>query len=127
MRLSQVLVTIAASFLVRSEALSTSTDSKLSEVGSPSGPSQRLLRTHPRFVEDEDDSSEERGLSAHQWKQLQAYAENTLGIDWKRVEQSTSYLQKHPSYADYLEKFEQLKAQNPKHHGPNKVTYVDNY
>ncbi|KAE8968064.1 hypothetical protein PR003_g29107 [Phytophthora rubi] len=45
MRLSQVLVVIAASFLVTSEAISTTTDSnqveKLTSLGD-----QRLLRTH---------------------------------------------------------------------------------
>ncbi|RLN45299.1 hypothetical protein BBI17_009916 [Phytophthora kernoviae] len=64
MRLSHVLVAIAATFLVTSEALSTITDSneaKISKVASPGGPSKRMLRTHHNTYEDDEDD-EERGL-----------------------------------------------------------------
>nr|AEK80660.1 Avh98b [Phytophthora sojae] len=59
MRLSQVLMAIAATFLVAGEALSTATDSnqaKLAQVALASGQSQqRHLRAHPT-------ESEERAL-----------------------------------------------------------------
>lgn len=129
MRLSQVLVVIAASFLIGSEALSTSTDSnqvKLSEVASPSGHSQRLLRTHPKIVEDEDDSSEERAITARQWAKIDKYAEDVLKIDVKKAERNTAYLQMHPRYQDYLEKVNYYKGKS-KNHGSPSVTYSENY
>ncbi|RLN51432.1 hypothetical protein BBP00_00009896, partial [Phytophthora kernoviae] len=60
MRLSHVFVAIAATFLVTSEALSTTTDSnqvKISKVASPGGPSQRMLRTHHNTYEDDEERS----------------------------------------------------------------------
>ncbi|RLN57289.1 hypothetical protein BBJ29_009403 [Phytophthora kernoviae] len=65
MRLSHVLVAIAATFVVTSEASSSitgSTSTETSRVAVSGGPSQRMLRTHHNtYGDDEDD--EERGLT----------------------------------------------------------------
>ncbi|KAG7394275.1 hypothetical protein PHYBOEH_005412 [Phytophthora boehmeriae] len=62
MRLSHVLVVIAAAFLVTSEALSTITDSnqiKLSGVEVTSQQSQRVLRTHHTIDEDDEEDEDD--------------------------------------------------------------------
>ncbi|KAF4314758.1 hypothetical protein BBO99_00009020 [Phytophthora kernoviae] len=94
MRLSHVLVAIAATFLVTSEAFSTTTDSneaEISKVALSGGPSQRMLRTHHNIYEDKEDEEdeedeEERGLSSLKMKFMRSqgmsaddYAEK-LGI-----------------------------------------------
>ncbi|KAF4315106.1 hypothetical protein BBO99_00002630 [Phytophthora kernoviae] len=64
MRLSHVLVAIAATFVVTSEASSSITGSisaETSRVAVSGGPSQRMLRTHHTTYEDDEDE-EERGL-----------------------------------------------------------------
>ncbi|KAG6621280.1 putative secreted RxLR effector protein [Phytophthora cinnamomi] len=101
MRLYQVLVLIAASFLVASDALSTTTASD--EVD---GPNQRVLRTHTQFKVTEDESNtEERGpLSRSQVKELV----KEVGIDWKLVKANPMYLQRHEKYAEYLEKMNEI-------------------
>lgn len=90
MRLSQVLVLIAASLLFTSEALSATMDSKISKVTSPGASSQRLLRVHHSTVEDDDDS-EERGLTSKYAEKLAAYADD-LGFNLQRAEKSQTYL-----------------------------------
>ncbi|KAF4314660.1 hypothetical protein G195_011607, partial [Phytophthora kernoviae 00238/432] len=121
MRLSHVLVAIAATFLVTSEAFSTTTDSnqaKISKVASPGGPSQRMLRTHHNTYEDEEDD-EERGLGNIKMKLMASigmsaddYAEK-LGIAAKmkgfetnprgfQAFQYTDKYQKYISYFNYL-------------------------
>ncbi|KAG7387113.1 hypothetical protein PHYBOEH_008371 [Phytophthora boehmeriae] len=85
MRLSHVLVVIAAAFLVTSEALLTASDSnqvKLSEVSSPQAESQRFLRTRHTTYEDDDndeddendendeDENEERALTQLKMKNM---------------------------------------------------------
>ncbi|ETI44825.1 hypothetical protein F443_10504 [Phytophthora nicotianae P1569] len=49
MRLSQVLLVIAAAMLAASDALSDSDVASISKGALPSGPSQRLLRTHHAY------------------------------------------------------------------------------
>ncbi|KAG7402308.1 hypothetical protein PHYBOEH_000016 [Phytophthora boehmeriae] len=69
MRLSYVLVVIAATFLLASEAFSTTADSvqgKISDVASPDSPTQRLLRTHHAAYED----GEERALTLKKMKRM---------------------------------------------------------
>ncbi|KAE9000215.1 hypothetical protein PF010_g13231 [Phytophthora fragariae] len=128
MRLSQVLVLIAASFLVASEAHSTTTESnqvKLSEVASPSGPNQRLLRTHQQIVEDEDDSSEERTFTPTQLEKLERYA-TKLGINWERAQRDTQYLQAHARYSEYQKKANRYIKRNKQPVSP-RITYSENY
>ncbi|KAJ8574556.1 hypothetical protein ON010_g4655 [Phytophthora cinnamomi] len=104
MPLSQVVVVITASFLVTSEALSTTMDSdqaKVSKVVSPGASHHRLLRIHDTADEDEDtsDDSEERGLTP---TQMEDYAIKKLGIDWAKSERSTAYFQSLKNCAKYV-------------------------
>ncbi|KAG2766060.1 hypothetical protein Pcac1_g22657 [Phytophthora cactorum] len=72
MRLSQVLVVAAASFLFASEAIAVTMDSNQAKISTVArgGPSKRLLRSYSKPVEDDSDDlddSEERtgnGLAA---------------------------------------------------------------
>ncbi|KAJ8528581.1 hypothetical protein ON010_g14748 [Phytophthora cinnamomi] len=119
MRLSQVLVVIAASVLVTSEALLTTTDSnqvKTSKVASL-GSGQRLLRTHPMVAEDEDDS-EERVLSEAQIKAICA----KVGISWSDVKYSVSALQNHALYKEYQKEANAILKAQKKKKAP-KITY----
>ncbi|GMF46749.1 unnamed protein product [Phytophthora fragariaefolia] len=120
MRLSKVLVLIVSSILVTSEALSTSTDSKqpqISKVASPSGSSQRFLRTHASVVEDEVASVEERGpLTFDQTKSIL----KEMGL-WKKLKKRTtteegilSLLAKNAKYSDFKEKANQLMNKSKK-------------
>ncbi|KAE8966594.1 hypothetical protein PF011_g27879 [Phytophthora fragariae] len=125
MRLSQVLVMITASFLVTSEALSTATDSnqaKIVKVTSPTVPSQRLLRTHHKVVDDEDDSFEERGLSN---SVLESICQR-LGINFERASREATYLQNHAQFEAYKQMVDTArkakrakKAQQLTRDGPN--------
>ncbi|KAG7394193.1 hypothetical protein PHYBOEH_005557 [Phytophthora boehmeriae] len=68
MRLSHVLVVIAATLLLTSEAISAanSNPATASEVASPGGTSQRLLRIHHMVYEDD----EERALTPAKMKRM---------------------------------------------------------
>ncbi|EGZ10416.1 hypothetical protein PHYSODRAFT_287041 [Phytophthora sojae] len=87
MRLSQVLVVAAASFLFASEAIAVTTDSVQAKITTVArgGPSQRLLRSYSKPAEENDsadsekwgftteeldDDSEERGLTSGQIESL---------------------------------------------------------
>ncbi|KAE9322007.1 hypothetical protein PF008_g17683 [Phytophthora fragariae] len=125
MRLSQVFVAIAASFLVASKALSTSTDSnqaKIAELTPPTVSSQRLLRTHHRIVDDEDDSSEERGIS----NAVLGSICQRLGIDFQRASREATYLQRHAQFETYIQMVDAArkakrakKAERLTREGPN--------
>ncbi|KAF4316253.1 hypothetical protein BBO99_00009609 [Phytophthora kernoviae] len=83
MRLSHVLVVIAATFLLTSEALLATTDSnqvKISKVTSPGGPSQRMLRTHHNTYEDDEgnEDDEERALTK---KKMKKKMKNKMTVD----------------------------------------------
>ncbi|KAE9331468.1 hypothetical protein PR003_g14994 [Phytophthora rubi] len=91
---------IAASFLVASEAISTTTDSNQVEKLTPLD-HQRLLRTHHYEAAEDEAETEERGpISKAQMKAL--FEE--VGIDWKMVKANPNYLQMHSGYEEYLEK-----------------------
>ncbi|KAE8983421.1 hypothetical protein PR001_g22832 [Phytophthora rubi] len=80
---------IAASFLVASEAISTTTDSNQVEKLTPLD-HQRLLRTHHYEAAEDEAETEERGpISKAQMKAL--FEE--VGIDWKMVKANPNYLQ----------------------------------
>ncbi|EEY59370.1 PexRD2 family secreted RxLR effector peptide, putative [Phytophthora infestans T30-4] len=66
MRLSYVIVVIAASFLVTTEALSTNTGVQAANLV---GPAQRLLRKHYTAAENDDDS-EARALNTEKMKTM---------------------------------------------------------
>ncbi|POM81134.1 Secreted RxLR effector peptide protein [Phytophthora palmivora] len=105
MRLSQVLVVVAASFLFTSEALSAKTDSHQAQIADPTligDLGARLLRSHHTVVEADNDSeetgfdnveddSEERALLPKDYTRLTNYAEK-LGIDVQRAATNTAYL-----------------------------------
>ncbi|KAG7385930.1 hypothetical protein PHYPSEUDO_000892 [Phytophthora pseudosyringae] len=55
MRLSYVFVVVAAAFLATSEALADTNVASISKVASPSGPSQRRLRSHHTTAADEEE------------------------------------------------------------------------
>ncbi|KAF4317321.1 hypothetical protein G195_008855 [Phytophthora kernoviae 00238/432] len=90
MRVSHVLVAIAATFLVTSEAFSTTTGSnkvEISKVALSGGPSQRMLRTHHNIYEDDEDEGE-RGLDLAKMETMMAnkmtameYAENLVFVE----------------------------------------------
>ncbi|ETL39982.1 hypothetical protein L916_08729 [Phytophthora nicotianae] len=69
MRLSRVLVVIAATFLATTDALSTNTGIHAVNVISHNGPSQRLLRSDYTTAE-EDDDSEARALNLEKMKTM---------------------------------------------------------
>ncbi|ETL93117.1 hypothetical protein L917_08648 [Phytophthora nicotianae] len=69
MRLSHVLVVIAATFLATTDALSTNTGIHAVNVISHNGPSQRLLRSDYTTAE-EDDDSEARALNLEKMKTM---------------------------------------------------------
>nr|AGZ84875.1 RXLR-class effector Avh247-like protein [Phytophthora foliorum] len=131
MRLSHVLMVMAATFLLASEAFATTTDSnqaKIAQVTSPEGSSQRLLRNHPTTYEDDD--SEERGgpptrLERLNFKVMRRagttaddYAE-TLGIaaamrEVQRTGRGVLELQMTEAYAKYIKYFSYLKSKKKK-------------
>ncbi|GMF46384.1 unnamed protein product [Phytophthora fragariaefolia] len=105
MRFSQVLVAIAASFLVTSEVLlaaPTSEQATIAKVVMPGIPSQRFLRSQSKqstVSENDDSSDEERGeLSFSQMKAIL----KDMGI-WKEVKPKLNQLQNHPRYSEYEE------------------------
>ncbi|RLN55634.1 hypothetical protein BBJ29_009006 [Phytophthora kernoviae] len=119
MRLSHVFVAIAATFLVTSEAFSTTTDSneaEISKVALSGGLSQRMLRTY---------EDEERGLGKIEMKLMRLngktaddYAEK-LGIAAKMREFETNprgfraFLQT-DEYKNYISYFNYLKTKKKK-------------
>ncbi|KAE8880691.1 hypothetical protein PF005_g31053 [Phytophthora fragariae] len=104
MRLSQVFVVISASFLVTSEAISTTTDSNQVEQLTSLG-YQRLLRTHYYKIDEDEANTEERGpLSRDQMMALL----KELDIDYNLVKASPMYLQTHAKYQTYFEKANEI-------------------
>nr|QMU24869.1 PaRXLR45 [Phytophthora agathidicida] len=119
MRLSHVLVAIAAIFLAASNALKTTDSNQISDAASPTGHKQRFLRVDPTIIED-DDYSEERALSESKMKSMikklmtkEDYAAK-LGISQKLDEltnvngaglarfMQTAEYQKYIGYVNYL-------------------------
>ncbi|ETN21823.1 hypothetical protein PPTG_01916 [Phytophthora nicotianae INRA-310] len=97
MRLSQVLLVIAAAMLAASDALSDSDVASISKGALPSGPSQRLLRTHHAY--DTTADTEERAAPLERINSLA----KKFDIDLKRA--------KEPGYmasinADVLERYQ---------------------
>ncbi|KAL4165554.1 hypothetical protein KRP22_014264 [Phytophthora ramorum] len=64
MRLSQIFVVIAATFLLASATPTVSNQAKIVQATLPEGLSQRLLRTYPTTYEDDDSEERAGGLSA---------------------------------------------------------------
>ncbi|POM59937.1 Secreted RxLR effector peptide protein [Phytophthora palmivora] len=91
MRLSQVLVVAAASFLFASEAITVTMDSNQAKISTVvgGGPSQRLLRRNEKPVDpdsdDSDDLDEERGGNTDQLKALA----RSWGLSFSGISQGT--------------------------------------
>lgn len=68
-RISDVFVVIAATFLATTDALSTNTGAHATDRVSRDSPSQRLLRKHYTTAEDDDDS-ETRALNPETMKNM---------------------------------------------------------
>lgn len=114
MRLAPLLMALAASFLVSTEALSATTETtqtKLAKVASTDAINQRLLRTNEGIDEYEDDTSEERGLSPEQLHKLRKYGKS-LGIDMQRADRDTLYLQFHAKFPKYVAKMNKYIEKN---------------
>ncbi|EGZ09605.1 hypothetical protein PHYSODRAFT_523096, partial [Phytophthora sojae] len=80
--------------------------------------SHRLLRTHHRVVEDEEDSSEERTLSQSQVKSIL----DEMGLSWTKYLKNPNYLLRHKRYEEYRQLANKI-IDGQKPHGPPKITY----
>ncbi|KAG6617803.1 Avr1b-1 avirulence-like protein [Phytophthora cinnamomi] len=103
-----------------------SNQAKIAKIPSADSPNQRLLRTHREAVDDDDsseDSSEERTISISQMKAIV----EELGIDWKMVQASSTYLQQHAKYEQYQEKANALMKAKTKSHGSPRITREENF
>ncbi|KAG3166082.1 hypothetical protein PC128_g19804 [Phytophthora cactorum] len=121
MRLSQVLLAIAASFLFNSEALSATMDSnqaKIAKVASTGGPSQRLLRASYTPVEEVDDAEERLGgmdkFSVEHQNILKALAKK-LGFNLSQAMADTGYFSKLPPpvFMEYITMYNTIYKMYP--------------
>ncbi|GMF25509.1 unnamed protein product [Phytophthora fragariaefolia] len=102
MRLSQVLVVVAVSFLVASEAFSTTKDPNQAQTVTSSG-EHRPLRTHNKVVEDDDSSSDERAITDLEMKTIL----KDMGI-WDVVKKTPNKLLTLDRYEEYRKKANQF-------------------
>nr|AEA51000.1 avirulence effector protein Avr3a [Phytophthora sojae]UEE94951.1 RxLR effector protein [Phytophthora sojae] len=110
MRLAQVVVVIAASFLVATDALSTTNanQAKIIKGTSPGGHSPRLLRAYQ--PDDEGDSPEDRTLSPSQVTKIL----NKLGKDvtWDHVMRNPALFQRYQKKANKIIEKQKAAAKN---------------
>nr|UEE94950.1 RxLR effector protein [Phytophthora sojae] len=108
MRLAQVVVVIAASFLVATDALSTTNanQAKIIKGTSPGGHSPRLLRAYQ--PDDEGDSPEDRTLSKAQVTKIL----NKLGVTWGDVMRNPALFQRYQKKANKIIEKQKAAAKN---------------
>nr|AEL17365.1 putative RxLR effector protein [Phytophthora sojae]UEE94953.1 RxLR effector protein [Phytophthora sojae]UYW66147.1 RxLR effector protein [Phytophthora sojae] len=110
MRLVQVVVVTAASFLVATDALSTTNanQAKIIKGTSPGGHSPRLLRAYQ--PDDEGDSPEERTLPNSQVAKIL----NKLGVTWDDVLRDSALFERYQEKANKIIEKQKAAANNAK-------------